>query len=130
MPYELELRPNGEFGFEGALNKLTNVESAIAKSSVKFLIPGDNVDQQGDIRLDEVGLSHRQGRLLQISSWLDLDSKVSIGCAGAVINYLQRKRASEYLQDDPEAQLAYRILSMEMFTFRDTMLVAPLRQNP
>lgn len=56
-----------------------------------------------------------------MSAWLNVDSKVSIGCAGAVVAFLQRRRSSEYLQDDPDAQLAYRIVHLEMFTFKNTM---------
>ena len=93
----------------------------MAHTSSRFLVPGDSAAHEQDFQIDEVGLSDRQGGLLQISSWLDLDCKVSIGCAGAVINYMRRRRASEYLQTDPDAQLAYRIFHMEMFTFKDTL---------
>jgi DNA mismatch repair protein MSH5 len=126
LPYQIELRPTPEFSFEGALNKLANIGSMLAISGVKFLVPGDTVMYEPDSQIDEVGLSNRQGRLLQISSWLDLDCKVSISCAGAVMNYLRNKRVSEYLPDDPDAQLAYRIMHMEMFTFKDTMRVTIL----
>ena len=79
------------------------------------------MDYDEDFNADEVGLTVRQGRLLQISAWLDLDNKVGVSCAGAVISYLRRKRALEYLQDDPAAQLVYRISHLEMFTFKGTM---------
>jgi DNA mismatch repair protein MSH5 len=85
------------------------------------LVPGENVNYDEDFSVDEVGLTSKQGRLLQISARLDLDNTVSVSCAGAIMSYLQRRRASEYLQDDPAAQLAYRVSHVEMFTFKDTM---------
>ena len=97
----------------------------LSNAGVQFLVPGEHVHDGDDIRADEIGLTTHQGRILRIAAWLDLDNKVSVGCAGAVINYLQRKRASEYLQDDPVAQMAYRISHLEMFTFKDTMLDNP-----
>lgn len=115
------MRPPPEFSYEAALTKLANLDSVLSNAAVKFLVPGENINYEENIHADEVGLTNRQGRLLQMSAWLDLDNKVSVSCAGAVISYLQRKRASEYLQDDPAAQLAYRISHVEMFTFKDTM---------
>jgi DNA mismatch repair protein MSH5 len=50
-----------------------------------------------------------------------MDNTVGIGCVGAVIFYLDRKRVSEYLQDDPNAQMAYQVVRLEMFSIRDTM---------
>ena len=70
---------------------------------------------------DDLGLSSRHGRLLKLSSWIDLDNTISIGCLGAVLTYLQRKRASEYLQDDAEAERAYRVETVEMFSLAGTM---------
>jgi DNA mismatch repair protein MSH5 len=103
------------------LNKLANLQTLALPAAVKLLVPGENAGLEEDFHADEVGLSNRQGRLIQLSAWLDLDNKVSISCAGAVIAWLQRKRASEYLQDDPTAQQAYRITQVEMFSIKNTM---------
>ena len=121
LPYEVEIRPPPEFSYEGALTKLANLDSIVTNAGVRYLVPGENVNYDEDFQADEIGLSNKEGRLLQISAWLDLSNKVSVSCAGAVISYLQRKRASEYLQDDPAAQMAYRISHVDMFTFKDSM---------
>jgi DNA mismatch repair protein MSH5 len=121
LPYSVELRPSPDFAIDAALNKLTSLNSVFADQQARLLVPGDNLFQEDEVHIDDLDLSTRQGRLLQLSSWLNLDCTVSVGCAGAVVNYLQRKRASEYLQDDPDAQLAYRIVHLEMFTLKDTM---------
>lgn len=65
---------------------------------------------------------------MQISASLDLDSRISVGCVGALIACLNRKRASEYLQNDPEAQAAYKITSIAMFSFHNTMYFSPFLQ--
>ena len=121
LPYDVELRPPPEFSYEAALTKLANLDSVLSNAAVRFLVPGENVNYEEHVQIDEVGLTNRQGRLIQMSAWLDVENKVSVSCVGAVISYLQRKRASEYLQGDPAAQLAYRVSHVEMFTFKDTM---------
>lgn len=123
LPYKLELRPSGDFKYEQALQKLSTISTLEARPGVKFLVPGE--DELYDERnyADEMGLTAERGRTLHISGSINLDSKVSVGCAGAVITYLQRKRQSEYLQGDPAADQAYQILRMEMFSLKGTMLV-------
>lgn len=73
-----------------------------------------------ELQPEEIGLTKRRGKLLQISSWLNLENKVSIGCAGAVIQCLHR-RSAVHLHDDPDDNLAFRVAHLEMFTLRGTM---------
>lgn len=93
---------------------------------MKFLVPGESSTYEDGQEQDEFGSTSRQGRLLRISSWIDLDNKASLGCIGAVLMYLQRRRGAEYLQDDPDAEQAHRITSMEMFSLKSTMHVFDL----
>ena len=90
---------------------------------MRFLIPGESLTYDDRQEHDEFGSTNRQGKLLRISGRINLDSKVSVGCVGAALTYLQRKRAAEFLQDDPDAQQAYRITRMEMFSISGTMYV-------
>ena len=92
-------------------------------SPVSFLVPGDSVEYDELAGLNSYQSTGRQGKLLRISGCIDLDNKMSMGCVGAILTYLQRKRGSEYLQDDPDAQGAYQVTNMEMFSLRDTMSV-------
>jgi DNA mismatch repair protein MSH5 len=122
LPYLLDYRPNPEFSYEGAKNKLVNLQSILTDGEqVRFLIPGESLTYDDGQGHGEFGSSDRQGKLLRISGWINLDSKVSVGCVGAVLTYLQRKHSAEFLQDDPEAQQAFRITSMEMFCIEGTM---------
>ena len=50
-----------------------------------------------------------------------MESRISVGCVGAVLSCLQRKRTTDYLPDDPEAQRAYSINEIEMFSMAGTM---------
>jgi DNA mismatch repair protein MSH5 len=96
-------------------------------SPVSFLVPGDSVGYDELAALNSYQSTGRQGKLLRISGCIDLDNKMSMGCVGAILTYLQRKRRSEYLQDDPDAQRAYQVTNMEMFSLKDTMLVTIAR---
>ena len=124
MPYRLDYRPNPEFSYEEAKNKLVNLQSMLTGGEgLRFLIPGESLTYDDGHDQNEFGSTSRQGKLLRVSGWINLDSKVSVGCIGAVLTYLQRKRAAEFLQDDPDAQQAYRITSMEMFSMEGSMYV-------
>lgn len=46
-----------------------------------------------------------------------------IGCAGAILNYITRRKNVEYLPNDREALVAFRIRTIEMFTLADLMFV-------
>jgi DNA mismatch repair protein MSH5 len=124
LPYKLDYRPHPEFSYEGAKNKLVNLQSIPAGvEGVRFLIPGEALSYDDGQEYDDLGSTSRQGKLLRISGWINLDSKVSVGCVGAVLTYLQRQRGTEFLQDEPDVQQAYRISGMEMFSMKGTMYV-------
>ena len=91
------------------------------RADLRFLIPGESFTWDDGQEQDEFGFTSRQGKLLRISGSINLDIRASLGCVGALLTYLQRQRSAEYLQDDPDAQQAYRITSMEMFSLQGTM---------
>ncbi|RMD45070.1 hypothetical protein DV735_g190, partial [Chaetothyriales sp. CBS 134920] len=125
LPYEVQVLPSPEFNFEGALSRLAYFEPSLLAMRTRLIIPGDAISGEGNLEPSKFGFSDREGRLLQVSSGLDLDSKTSIGCVGALISYLQRKRAPDHVRGDQEVQFADRILRIEMFSFKDTMFVNP-----
>lgn len=126
LPYRLEFRPTPEFGYDAALSKLANLQAFCdTEADLQFLVPGETSNFEPSKNPDDFGTTNRQGRLLQISACVDMESKISIGCLGAVITWLQRKRASEYLPDDPAADFAYRVLEVKMFSLQGTMLINP-----
>lgn len=123
LPYKIELRPLADFKYDQALHKLSTLPSLQETTGVRFLIPGEEDQSSGNMFAEETGLTDERGRALHISSSINLESKISIGCAGAIITYLQRKKASEYLEGDRAADEAYPILRLEMFSLKNTMYV-------
>ncbi|KAB8291251.1 hypothetical protein EYC80_009938 [Monilinia laxa] len=122
--YVLDSRPAAEFYYEAAKNKLASLEIEGARGASMILsTPGD--DFTGDRKSDQAELSGtgRQGRLMRLAGWIDLDSRLSIGCAGAVLSYLGRRRSVEYLSNDEAALIAFRVQTIEMFSLADIMFV-------
>lgn len=121
LPYKIDMRPSSDFKYETAVHRLATISSLDAIPGVKFLVPGEEEEYDAENLLDESGLTDERGQALHLSGNINLESKISIGCAGAIITYLQRKRASEYLQGDPAADQAYQIFRLEMFSVKNTM---------
>lgn len=46
-----------------------------------------------------------------------------LGCAGAILNHISRRKSVEYLPNDQTALVAFRIRTIEMFTLSDMMFV-------
>lgn len=46
-----------------------------------------------------------------------------MGCAGAILNYLARRKAIDYLPNDRAALVAFRVRTIETFTLSDLMFV-------
>ncbi|GAW18856.1 hypothetical protein ANO14919_083380 [Xylariales sp. No.14919] len=65
----------------------------------------------------------RQGKLMRLATSINLDSQLSIGCAGAVLSDIQRRRTAQYLPNDPDALVAFRIRSVQMFSLFNSMFV-------
>jgi DNA mismatch repair protein MSH5 len=125
LPYQVDVRPSQDFSYEGAKTKLVNLDSIIASNDVTtFLVPGNPSTFDDKQDHENFGSTNRQGRLLHLSSWIDFENQVGVGCMGAVLTYLQRKRAANYLPEDPDAQWAFRVVSSEMLTLRNTMWVS------
>ncbi|KAI1214055.1 muts domain V-domain-containing protein [Annulohypoxylon truncatum] len=65
----------------------------------------------------------KQARLMRLGTSINLDSRLTIGCAGALLGDLQRRRTAHYLPNDPDALVAFRIKSIEMFALFDSMFI-------
>ncbi|KAK2827800.1 hypothetical protein FQN49_007330, partial [Arthroderma sp. PD_2] len=122
-PYHLDVRPTQEFGFENAKTKLSSLKiNSKTSETVKFLIPGDSFSHDGEITGDNIDFTEQQGDLLHIGGLIDMENRISIGCSGAILTYLQRKRATISMQGDPLATRMIGINAIEMLSLQKTML--------
>ena len=122
LPYVLEFRPSPEFNYDAGKNKLMNLNIfADGSSKVSFSTPGDNDPYDDYGRDTDVGYTGRQGQLLRLSASVDMESRLTIGCAGALLTYVARRKVVEYLPADTNANKSFCISTIEMFSLRGTM---------
>ncbi|KAL8997253.1 MAG: hypothetical protein Q9169_003446 [Polycauliona sp. 2 TL-2023] len=123
-PYLLEVRPSPEFAFETAKAKLSNIRLSPSHAShMAFITPGDAESYEDYIESSEPDYTGRQGKLLRLSGIVDLESRLTVGCAGAVLTYLQRRKAVVYLPGDDTAQPAFRVSAIGMFSLDGVMFI-------
>lgn len=124
LPYLLECRPNAEFGYDSSRKRLIGLNIGQRDGPrVTFVVPGDIVPQTGSRTADDFELPDRQGQLLRLSGWINLESRLTVGCAGAVLSYIQRRRATSYLPGDWEASGLFRVSTIEMFSLSESMFM-------
>ena len=123
LPYVLEFRPSPEFDYEAGKCKLLNLHLfADGSSDVSFTTPSDN-DPYNDYAEggNHAGYTGRQGQLLRLSASIDIESRLTIGCAGALLTYVARRKAVERVPDDIDANSSFRVTRLQMFTLKETM---------
>ncbi|KAK9323444.1 muts domain V-domain-containing protein [Lipomyces orientalis] len=119
--FRLDIRPSNEFSHTAAINrilslKLNRVHDDLA---MQFVTPDDNGDNFA--MLAETGMPSKAA-LLDLSSRINLDKEISLGCAGAVISYTQKLMVLEDgLINHNDASL--RINEIESFKLNDIMFV-------
>ncbi|RPA81666.1 hypothetical protein BJ508DRAFT_369742 [Ascobolus immersus RN42] len=129
-PYQLQVRPGTEFVFDKGKEKILALRclDSHGEGSVRLRCVGD--DDLGDTSMGgtgtegEAGADGGQGtlgRLMRVGGMVDLESRISVGCAGAVLTYLQRKRAVSALPGDQHEVL--QVGDLRWFSLRDTMFV-------
>ncbi|EZF33889.1 hypothetical protein H101_02549 [Trichophyton interdigitale H6] len=124
LPYLLDVRPTQEFGFENAKIKLSAFKfNSESNETFKFLIPGTGFSHDGNATGENVDFTEQQGDLLNIGGVIDMENCISVGCAGAIITYLQRKRATLSLQHGSLVAPAIGINAIGMISLQKTMLI-------
>ena len=122
LAYTLDRRPSPEFAFEFGKMKLVNVYTDIVHGTAPALLtPADLEENDQHGQLAGSNLSGRLGTLSRLGGRIDLDNQVSVGCAGAVITYLHRRRAISSLPHDATDTSMFRISAIEMFHSGDIM---------
>ncbi|KAI9656836.1 MAG: MutS protein msh5 [Bathelium mastoideum] len=124
LPYLMDIRPSGDFSYEGGKSKLLSLNIGVGDGPrLEFVVPGDVAAHNGFSDFDDADRGSIQGRLLRLSAWIDFTSHVTVGCAGALITHLQRRRAASFLPGDVAGQAMFRISVLEMFTLSDSMFI-------
>lgn len=123
MPALCSPRPVSEFSYESARSRLVNLKIGHEDGpKITFITPGDvTTDRNSEHDAGDTATESRQGQLLRLAGWIDVDSRVTVGCAGAVLAYIYRKRAATFLPGDVAAQAMHRISTIEMFTLSGSM---------
>ena len=118
----LEFRPSPEFNYDAGKNKLINLRLfADCSSEVSFITLGDDdpYDDYGDGSGE--GYRGRHGQLLKLSASIDMESRLTIGCTGALLTYVARRKAVDYFPADTNANKSFCISTIDMFSLRGTM---------
>jgi DNA mismatch repair protein MSH5 len=121
VPYQIDIRPSQEFNSQAAKNKLIALEIfARDDGPLQFLVPCNGISDNDRVDPENVGFTAQKGKLLRLAGFIDMENTVTLGCAGAILTYLQRKRTDQYLPGD-ESVHAFRVRSVEMFSLQGTM---------
>ncbi|RYP16461.1 hypothetical protein DL765_005138 [Monosporascus sp. GIB2] len=120
--YVLRTLNSADFGYKSGRDKLLglNIGTSGEQKILFTSVADDQMDGEDEYN---VGEGSKQGRLMKLGTSINLDSHITIGCAGAVLGDIQRRRTAQYLPNDPDALVAFRIRSVEMFSLFNSMFV-------
>lgn len=93
---------------------------------VRFFVPHSGISGPEEVKPEDMGFTLHEGRLLHMSSIIDMENSVTIGCAGAVLTHLQRRRATG-MSAMQMGNTAFRVRFLQMFSLCDTMSAAIIR---
>ncbi|PYH39873.1 MutS family protein MSH5 [Aspergillus neoniger CBS 115656] len=123
VPYQLDVRPSQEFNYSNAKNKLIALEiSSRHEHRIKFFVPHSGLVDGEQLDTENLDLTLQEGKLLHVSGSIDMENTVTIGCAGAILAYLQRRRASMSILNEGASRV-FGVSSVEMFTLSGSMFV-------
>lgn len=116
-PYHISIRPTVEFSYASARDKLAAIN--IGEDSGPVL----TLQTPGDIH-DISGGQQRRGNLLRLAGWINVDSRITVGCAGAVLTYLQRKASIESVHvGSGYGDEIIAMAGIEMWSMSDVMYI-------
>lgn len=123
LPYQVDVRPSQEFNHTNARNKLAALEiSSKHEDRIRFLVPHNGLVDTEQMDSENLDFTLQEGRFLHMSGSVDTANTVTIGCAGAVLVHLQRRRATMSDSNHQSSEI-FQIRSIEMFSLTGTMLV-------
>ncbi|KAH9891518.1 muts domain V-domain-containing protein [Xylariomycetidae sp. FL2044] len=111
-----------DFRYDVGREKLLclNLEMLGHQNIVYTSVVDDTIEEDGG---NDGRVGSKQGRLMRLGASVNLDSRLTIGCAGAVLGDIQRRKTAQYLPNDPDALVTFRIRTVESFSLFDSMFV-------
>ncbi|KAJ5904388.1 DNA mismatch repair protein MutS core [Penicillium tannophilum] len=123
LPYQVDVRPTQDFSYSNAKNRLVALEASSShEDRLRFFVPHSGLTGPEEISPEDLGFTLHEGRLLHISSTIDMENPVTIGCAGALLTYLQKRKAASTGMEIINS-CAFRVRFLEMFSLKDTMWI-------
>ena len=87
---------------------------------MQFFVPHTCIAGPDEGGIDNIGFTLNEGRMLHISSAIDMENPVTIGCVGAILNYLQERKATN-VNIEHVATCSFTVRYLQMFNLKDTM---------
>ena len=125
LPYDVQYRPPSEFSYDFGIKKLSglNLDRYVNHCSqdLAFITPGGTESYDSREGNSALGFNGRQGKLLGVSATIDMDSRLTVGCAGAVLAHIGRHRMMDILPTGVENNAKLGIKDLQMFSIADLM---------
>lgn len=115
--YILRHIASGQFDYEAAKEALARLDCASSKPDPIQVLALEEEPARS------IG-SSAHNQLMRLAERINIDSCLSVGCAGAVLDDLGRRRAAEDPTSEEEGGISFRVRSVEMTMSTDTMLLS------
>ncbi|KAI1265648.1 muts domain V-domain-containing protein [Xylariaceae sp. FL1019] len=124
--YILRNLNSSDFRFEAGRQKLLSLDFGMdARPSMLYTTVVDDTSFEADPSTVHEGgpEGSKHNQLMRLATSINIDSKITVGCAGAVLGDIQRRKTAQYLPNDLDALVAFRVRSVEMFSLFNSMFV-------
>ncbi|PLB43783.1 DNA mismatch repair protein Msh5 [Aspergillus steynii IBT 23096] len=122
LPYQIDVRPSQEFGHASAISKLVSLDiSSRHEEQIRFLVPHAGLVDADHMDTESLDFTLQEGRILHMGGSIEIQNTVTMGCAGAILTHLQRRRAT--MSSGNGTIEIFRIASVEMVGLKGTMFV-------
>lgn len=115
--YILRRLVSAEFDYESGRDILANLDLEPRPPNPVEVLPVED-DPMNSF------YSSNHGKLVRLAQDINLDSHLSIGCAGAVLGDIERRRVAEASYPDADDRGPFQVLSVKVNTPAHTMLVS------
>ena len=122
LAYDVQYRPPSEFSYDFGKRKLLCLEiHGHSSDSAYFVTPGRTEAFDNQQESTAIDFIESQGKLLKLSAAIDMDSRLTVGCAGAVLAFIGRNRAMDILPGTVGRTASFEVKQIEMFSIQDMM---------